>query len=311
MRTGPLDAPNAPESFRIRKGEAQAAVALLCASKLVSMKLYAAIVILGLGAVSYAQQAATPPPAGVQQQTPADIPVDQANQQQARELVERMLRALGGEAYLNYQERQEEGRTYGFYQGEARGTGAPFWRFWKWPDKERTELLKRRDWVLLINGEQGWESTFRGTRQQREDEMADYLLRREHSLENVLRVWLRQPGTALFYEGPAITDQRQTERITIMNANYQAVTVFIEPRTYLPVRKTHTVRDPETRQRIEEAEVWDNYRMVQGVNTPHSFTRLRNGLTQSQRFIRNVRYNTGLPDSMFAAPQVTMTDGRR
>jgi hypothetical protein len=276
------------------------------------MKLLPAILILALGAAGAAQQPATPVPQDpATQQTPADIPVDQANQQQARALLERMLQALGGEAYLNVQERSEEGRTYGFYQGEARGTGAPYWRFWRWPDQDRTELLKHRDWILLVRGEEGWESTFRGTRKQSEKEMAEYLRRRHYSLENVLRVWLNQSGTALFYEGKGISDQRQVERVTIMNSGYQAVTLHIDVHTHLPVRKSHTLRDPETGQRIEEAEVWDNWRMVQGVNTPHSVTRFHNGLMASQRFVRNVRYNTGLAESLFVPPKVTMTDGSR
>jgi hypothetical protein len=276
------------------------------------MKLLIAILVLAVGLPAAAQQPpATPPPAGGQRQTPADIPVDQANQQQARELIERMIAALGGDAYLNIQDRQEQGRVYGFYQGQSRGTGAPFWRFWKWPDKERTEMWRQRNWIVIFNGDQGWETTFRGTRKQNEQETADYVTRRDFSLENVLRVWLHQPGAALFYDGKGISDQRPVERVTIMDTSYQAVTLHIDPRTYLPVRKSHSVRDPETGLRVEEAEVWDNYRVVQGVNTPHNLTRYRDGLMSSQRFIRNVRYNSGVADSLFAAPTVTMGDGKR
>ena len=35
--------------------------------------------------------------------------------------------------------------------------------------------------------------------------------------------------------------------------------------------------------------------------TPHITIRARNGETTTQRFITNVKYNTGLPDSMFDA----------
>jgi hypothetical protein len=271
------------------------------------MKRILAMLVLALGLPAAGQESPPPPP-----QTPAStIPVDEANVRQARELLDGMIAALGGDAYLNVQDREEQGRFYGFYQGEPRGTGAPYWRFWKWPDKERSEMWRQRNWIILYAGDQGWETTFRGTRKHNKDEIADYVERRHYSLENVLRVWLHQPGTALFYEGKAVSDQRAVERVTVMNAAYEAVTLHIDAESFLPVRKTRAVRDPETGQRIEEAEVWDNYRVVQGVNTPHNYTRYRNGMMVFQRFMRNVRYNTGVPESLFAAPRVTMTDGRR
>jgi len=36
----------------------------------------------------------------------------------------------------------QEGRTYSFFQGRPNSAGNPFWRFWKFPDKDRLELTK-------------------------------------------------------------------------------------------------------------------------------------------------------------------------
>jgi hypothetical protein len=41
--------------------------------------------------------------------------------------------------------------------------------------------------------------------------------------------------------------------------------------------------------------------VVQGVLTPHTLLREHNGDTSSQRFLTAVRYNTGVPDSLFQA----------
>src|SRR5579862_3780434 len=108
----------------------------------------------------------------------------------AYDLLNQMIHALGGDAYLNIQNMQSEGRTYGFYHGQPSGMGTVFWRFWEWPDKERLELTKQRDVTELFTGDQGFEITYKGTSTQDPKEMEDYLRRRNHSLEWVVRKWL-------------------------------------------------------------------------------------------------------------------------
>ena len=101
----------------------------------------------------------------------------------AYDLLNQMIRALGGDAYLNVQNMQTEGRTYGFYHGQPSGMGTVFWRFWQWPDRERIELTKQRDVAELFVGDKGYEITYKGTATQDPKEMHDYLRRRDHSLE--------------------------------------------------------------------------------------------------------------------------------
>src|SRR5579871_5421824 len=88
---------------------------------------------------------------------------DDAGARKAKALLDQTIQALGGPAYLNVQTMEQQGRTYGFNRGEPAGAGAPFWRYWKWPDKDRLELTKQRDWIIIHNGNQGYEITFKGT----------------------------------------------------------------------------------------------------------------------------------------------------
>ena len=244
-----------------------------------------------------AQAAASTAP-GAPQGVPAR-PDD--NARKAKALLEQMIQAMGGEAYRNVQDMKQEGRTYSFFHGQPTGAGAPFWRFWKWPDKERLELTKQRDWVIIHNGDQGYEITFRGVGLEDPKTFADYQRRRQFALEWVLRSWLRQPGVALFYEGPAVAAQKQAEQVTILNAKNEGVTIDIDAMTHLPVKKTFTWRDPADGQRNEEAEIYENFKTVQGVATPLSITRMMNGDISNQRFISSVSYNQSLPDSLFQA----------
>lgn len=220
--------------------------------------------------------------------------------QKARALVQQAIQALGGQAYLNITDMEQQGRTYGFYHGENASPGAPFWRFWRWPDRDRTELTKRRDWIIIYNGDKGNEITFRGTTSVEPVLLKDYLRRREYSLEWVLRRWINEPGVAYFYDGAGIADQRPAEKVSIMNGRSQSVTLYLDVNSHLPLKKTFQWRD-EDRYLNEESESWDNYRRIQGIMTPFSITRAKNGETTNQRFINSVTYNQGLQDSMFAA----------
>ena len=219
----------------------------------------------------------------------------------ARALLDQMIQALGGQAFLNVEDMEQQGRNYGFYHGNPSGQGAQFWRFWKWPDKERFEFTKQRDVIYIYNGDQGWEITYKGTRAEDSDELKEYLRAREYSLNNVLRGWLKQPGTALFYEGVGLTQDKQVEKVTIINSKDQAVTIAIDQITHLPVKKSYFVRDPVSREKDEEAEVYDNWRSEQGINTAHIIVAMRNGEVTRQRFLQSVTYNQGFPDSKFIA----------
>jgi hypothetical protein len=252
--------------------------------------------VLLLGAFVLAQSG-TPAPAASGQA----IPVEQNNAHKAKVLIDQMIQALGGQAYLTIQDTSQEGRTYSFHLGVPNSVGVLFWRFYKFPDRERIELTKKRDVIYVQNGNQGYEITYKGTREQDAKDLADYLRRRQFALDWVLRHWLTEPGVALFYEGPSVADQKNVEQVTIMNARNQGVTLFMDASTHLPVKKTFTWRDPTDKQRNAEDEVYDNYRPVQGIMSPFSITRFYNGDMSNQRFLNSISYNQGLRDSMFDA----------
>src|SRR5439155_614401 len=115
------------------------------------------------------------------------IPVEQENARKARHVLDQAIQALGGQAYLSIQDTSQEGRTYSFFHGQPNSVGLVFWRFYKFPDKDRN---------------------------------------------------------------------------------------------------------------VEE-EIYDGYRLVQGVMTPFSITRSYNGEMSNQRFLNSVTYNKGLEDSLF------------
>jgi hypothetical protein len=230
----------------------------------------------------------------------AGIPKDDLeNARQARVLLSQAIEALGGQAFLNVLDMQQEGRTYSFYHGRPTSNGVLFWRFVEYPNKERIELTKQRDVAYLYVGDKGYELTYKGPRAIDKKDLDDYLRRRTISLETVLRTWANDPTVAFFYDGSALAGNLPAQKITLISAKNEAVSLFFDVDTHLPIKKSYKWRDPVDRERNEEEEIYDNYRLTQGVMTPWGFTRYYNGDMQTQRFVNSVRLNQGLNQAMF------------
>jgi hypothetical protein len=233
--------------------------------------------------------------------TAQNAPVAQENAGKAQAIVNQAIQALGGQAYLNLQNMSQQGRTYSFHRGEATSAGVLFWRFVKFPDRERVEMTKQRDVAYVYNGDKGYEVTFKGTAALDTKILDEYLRRREHSLEWVLRRWINEPGVALFYDGPAVAADKPADQISILNSKNDSVTLYFDTTTHLPVKKTYSWRDPSDNLRNTEDEIYDAYRPTQGIMTPYSVTRFYNGEMSNQRFLNTVTYKDALNDTMFDA----------
>jgi hypothetical protein len=259
--------------------------------------------ILVLVTIAAAQAPPTNEPAKPTDSAPSQssqgVSIDQENARKAKAVLDRMIQALGGPAYLGIQDVSQQGRTYSFYHGRPSSVGTVFWRFYKYPDRERIELTKQRDVAFVYNGNKGYELTYKGAALEDEKTLTDYLRRRQHSLDWVIRKWLNEPGIALFYEGSTVAEERPAEQVTILNSKNESVTLFVSTDNHLPVKKSYSWRDPLDKLRSTEDEVYDGYRNVQGIMTPFSVTRFLNGEMSNQRFLNSVTYNSGVSDSLF------------
>src|ERR1700730_1854275 len=234
-----------------------------------------------------------------------------ANAQKPKAVLDQVIQALGGQAYLSISDMKFEGRGYSFHHGQPNSLGTVFWRFRKFPDKDRSEFTKKRDIIQIYNGDKGYEITYKGVRAlDQKDELDAYLRRRHYSLDIVLREWLNQPGVALFYEGQTVAAQKETDQVTVMNNKNEAVTLYIDIMTHLPVKKSFSWRDPADKQRNVEEELIDNYRPIQNIMTPFDTTRLFNSEMSAQSFLTGASYNQSLSDSLFD-PQAANVSKRR
>jgi len=218
----------------------------------------------------------------------------------ARDLIVQMIEAMGGEAYLGYRTVTQEGRIYSFYNGSPTSAGTLFWRFNKLPDMDRTELTKQRDVVYIYNKDAGYELTYKGTAAAEKKELAEYLRRRDRSLETVLRSWLADPRTMIINLGSGLADKRLTLQVSILAADNKELVLSIDPRSHLLMQKSYHFR-AEDGYKDEEIELYGGYHKIQGVQTPFTVTRMHNGEITGQRFITKVQYDLPMDDKIFEA----------
>lgn len=259
------------------------------------------IALLVLGCFLVPVQAQNAPAPASAQKAPNAAAMPEAESQKARTLLQKMVAALGGKAYLAYTSRSEQGRTYSFDRGQAKGAANEYWLFWQYPDKDRIEFTPKRDIIDIVNGDQGYEITFRGTAALPDKQMQDYLRRRACSMEVVAREWLKDPQTLMLYAGPSVIENRQVERVTLLSARDESVTIAIDASNYLPLRKSFTYRDPLDHLKTEEVDTYDKYRPEQGMMTAHFVEHTRNGEITFQRYVTKVEYNPQLSPSLFEA----------
>ena len=217
------------------------------------------------------------------------------NAQQARQALDRMVQALGGQAWLDVKNQLREGSIAAFFHNQPNAGPTEFWDYHEWPDHDRIELSKHRDVVQFIIGREGWEVTYRGKKPMDKDGLDDYLRRRDHSIEAVVKVWLKDPNTILLYDGQRMASRHMAEQVTLISAQNEAVSILIDTSTHLPLRRTFEWRDPLYKDKNVDAEEYDNYHTVDGLPTPLSITRYKNDEMVRQYYINRVQFNQQLP----------------
>ncbi len=221
------------------------------------------------------------------------------NDQKARALLDTMVKALGGAAWLNLPGYELIGRTSGFYQGKPTGDITDFFDYYAPPDKERVEFGKKRQVAQIFTGNEGWEVTYRGKRALPKDQLDDYLRRRDHSVGVVVRTWLKDPGTILIYGGQETVERHLADKITLLSTTNDNVTLELDAETHLPLRKSFEWRDPVYKDKNTEAEEYDDYHTISGFPTAFTLTRFHNDDMTNQRFLYNAIYGGALPPAMF------------
>jgi hypothetical protein len=220
--------------------------------------------------------------------------------QQARAALDAMVQAMGGPAWLNMKNQVRQGHLAGFDHGNPGEGTTEYWEFHAWPDEDRIEYTKHRDVVQFYLGRQGWEVTYRGKKALPQDQVDDYLRRRDHSIEMVVKTWLNDPKTILVYDGQRLAERHLADQVTLISAQNEAVTIQMDVQTHLPLRRTFEWRDPVFKDKNLDVEEYDDYHTFDGIPTPFTITRLKNDEIVRQYFVDHASYNQQLPPDFWS-----------
>jgi len=216
------------------------------------------------------------------------------NAKQARAALDAMVQALGGQAWLTMKSQLRQGHVAAFYHGKPSGGTTKYWEFHVWPDRDRIEYTEHRDVLQFFIGREGWEVTYRGKKALPQEQVDDWLRRRDHSIETVIKSWLNDSRTILIYEGQRLAERHLADQVTLISAQNEAVTIQMDTQTHLPLRRTFEWRDPIYKDKNLDAEEYDDYHVVEGIPTPFTITRFKNEDQISQRFLDKAFYNQDL-----------------
>jgi hypothetical protein len=235
------------------------------------------------------------------------------DEQLGKKLMDEMVEALGGEAWLSRKDMQVAGRTAAFFRGAPNGTVIEYQGWRRFPDAnqsgaerigfltDRSMILpgKKIDVVQVWTGGNGYEITYKGRTTLPKDQVADYYRRQDHSIESVVEKWIKAPGVMILAEGTTMVERRMADKVTVLSANNDAVTLELDASTHLPLRRTFKWRNETFNDFDEESETYSDYHAVQGIPTAYNITRYRNGDMINQRFLTKVAYDQNLSPDLF------------
>jgi hypothetical protein len=250
-----------------------------------------------LAATAHAQDPVDAPPQGA-----ANPPVDaaqRASDVKMRALLDSMVKALGGDKWLNLPGFMVTGRTSGFYKGKPTGATSDFANYHAYPDKDRSEFGKKHDVVDILVGNEGWEITYKGKVPIPQKDLDDAIRRRNHSIEIAIRQWLKDPGTLLIDGGQRTVERHLIDRVTLLSSTNDNITLDLDAQTHLPVRRTFEWRDPLYKDKNVDSDEYDNYHDINGIQTAFTVTRFHNDDMSNQRFLYSATYAGAVPAEMF------------
>jgi hypothetical protein len=226
-----------------------------------------------------------------------------------KKLIDQMIAALGGDTWLNRQDWIFEGRAATFYKGQPHEGAPQFQEYFRAnPFGERVIIISHYGVFIATNhsdvaevwtGDNGYEITYKGTHPLPEKDVADYQRRHKHSLDVVVKEWLKQPGVLVTYEGEDMVERHLAQQVSIVTIDNDAVTLQLDEGTHLPLSISFQWRDPIYRDLNTDVQEFTDYHVIQGIQTPYAITMLHNGDMTGERFLTKVVYNAKLPEDLF------------
>jgi hypothetical protein len=248
-------------------------------------------------------------------QQPAAPQLPRRVEPQAGQMLDRTIKALGGQAFLNAKSLTCRGRIFFFQDGTTAGM-EPFVSQVVYPDKRRIVIAKNKKnismdtgnvtyegetkpIVLINNGEKGWELDQAGLIAQTDQQLQNWILATRYSLENLLRRRINEPGVLIQVGKVDFVDNTATQGIEIIAAGGTSVRLDLRHDTFIPSRITYRVRNVKEDAWDEYSDAYAEYKTIDGIQTPMHITRYLNGDRIGETFRNYAKYNEEYPSNFF------------
>jgi hypothetical protein len=230
----------------------------------------------------------------------------------AKRVIDDAIAALGGNKFLNMQDRIESGRAYSFYNDRLSGlsiariytryiTVTPGKSGEELGQRERQAFGKDEDYHLLFREDGAWDVTYRGAKPLEKERIDRYVDTTLRNFFYILRQRMNEPGLTFESRGVEVIENLPVDAVEIFDSENRSVKVYFHQSTKLPVRQEWVWRDPKTRERSVEVTRFARYRDVGGgVQWPQHIQRERDGLKVYEIFSESVVINQGLTDNLFS-----------
>jgi hypothetical protein len=230
-----------------------------------------------------------------------------------------LINGLGGDGYSEVRESQCEGRRVVFgHNGDPMGNIA-FADYRRFPDKDRVEYIAKGhnsalkfligvdglDWshggvvITVYNGDRGWTYDKSGVNELPVTSISDFQEQVKRSVDNLLRLRLKEPGLMIRYGGSDTVDLKEVDWVEITDTDDRKFRLAVDKSTHRLVRSTVTTKDQENEMINTDVSIYSNYQLKDSVWTPLQISREHNGRRASQYFYDSCRYNPGFADNIF------------
>jgi hypothetical protein len=235
-----------------------------------------------------------------------------------KQVLQQVISALGGQAFLNVRDTDCQGRVAQFgSNGDVSGY-TQFHDMWLLPDKNRTEYIVKGENALTgylleglpvfthggvtitaYDGDHGWMLDKSGVSDQPEDSIHDFTEAVKTGMNNVLRVRMNEPGMEYHYAGTDLLDMKEAEWIEFTDRDHREFRLAVDKYTHLPLRWVVMTRDPESHERTEMTTSYVQFLTTDGVKTPMNIVRSRDDRKISQTFFTGCKYNSNFAAQLF------------
>lgn len=245
---------------------------------------------------------------------PSAAPEASSTPNEGRKLLNQMVAALGGEKWLNRGTWVEYGQSSHFYKStpdpyavgfEEYNRGEPFAQRVVFVEHSSALAIlgmpgrNHRDVATIWTDKGGWEISFKGKKALPKEDVDEFQRVRLHSLDVIVKQWLKEPGTIVTYEGTTTVDRRLAQKVAVLNEQNDSVEICLEDPSHLPLSITFKARNETYKDYDTEIVNFADYHDVQGIQTPYAVSRYKNGDLVSERFITKVDYSTPVPADLF------------